>query len=159
MKMITVFIMACFLAGCSSLPNLGGFNIKFLNLPCIVPFMKGNYLTCNTINITINNKNIVIPQNFKTDGISSPNVLSSVFPHIDPETLETAILHDYLYESCEYSRKEADRIFYTALLQKNVSHIKAKLMYLGVRHFGDKYYGKNGCRNKFENDYKNAEKT
>ncbi len=52
------------------------------------------------------------------------------------------MLHDWLYQSHNYpelpnrNRKEADAIFYEAMLVGGAKKWKAKIMYYGVRLFG-----------------------
>lgn len=71
---------------------------------------------------------IVVPKGFKTDKHTLPS-----------------ILHDYLYD-CGYkyriSRKQADKIFYDAMIKNNVARITANVMWFCVRAFARKHYNK-----------------
>ncbi len=52
---------------------------------------------------------------------------------------KAAVLHDWIYKTHWrnlYTRKQADQIFYEAMLVGKTPRWKAKLMYYGVRLFG-----------------------
>ena len=54
-----------------------------------------------------------------------------------------AVIHDWLYKhgaSIGISQKEADGIFYEAMICSGVNAVKAWLMYRGVRMFGNSSY-------------------
>lgn len=78
---------------------------------------------------------IVVPKGFKTDFASIP---------IGKHTLPS-VLHDYLYD-CGYkygiSRKQADKIFYDAMIKSHVNRITANVMRFCVRVFAHKRYNK-----------------
>lgn len=102
---------------------------------------------------------VEIPKGFVTDLASVPCLLRPIF---NPGGLcrYSAIVHDYLYDCLgwvatthnrdrsgelirrasplvkRYTRKEADEIFYEALLCEGMAKWKAALMYRGVRVFG-----------------------
>jgi len=50
-------------------------------------------------------------------------------------------LHDALYASKIFNRKDCDKYFYKALKARGVSSIIAKEMYLGVRFGGEAHFG------------------
>lgn len=81
---------------------------------------------------------VVVPQGFKTDLASTPNVVWRMFPKLGPWT-GAAIIHDYLYREKpgDVSRYEADRIFYQLLREDGVLHGIARIMYRAVREFGE----------------------
>lgn len=87
---------------------------------------------------------IVIPKGFKTDFASIPRIFWNIIAPIGKHTL-ASVLHDYLYESgYKYgiSRKQADKIFYDAMIKSHVSRITANVMWFCVRVFARKHYNK-----------------
>lgn len=51
-----------------------------------------------------------------------------------------AVIHDYLYTTGELSRKDSDRVFYSALRSSGTARWRAWLMWGGVRIGGRKRY-------------------
>lgn len=51
-----------------------------------------------------------------------------------------ATVHDYLYQTAMFSRKECDRIFYLALRDEGVARWRAWMMWAGVRIGGASSY-------------------
>ena len=88
------------------------------------------------------NNRVTVPAGFVTDFTSSPQMLWNIIPQWDRYG-KASILHDYLYFSKEKSRKEADKIFYEAMLVSGVKKWKTKIIYWTVRMFGKKAYDKN----------------
>lgn len=82
---------------------------------------------------------IVVPIGFITDLASIPRCLWSILPPHDYYA-KAAILHDYLYKEAIGTKKEADRIFYEALLVTGMKKWLAKLFYLGVKLGGKGNY-------------------
>lgn len=80
-------------------------------------------------------KYIRVPASFITDFASSPFFLWSWLPPFGKYTKAT-VLHDYLYRVKSRTRKQADLIFYEAMLVAGTPTWKARLMYYGVRFFG-----------------------
>lgn len=79
---------------------------------------------------------IFVPKNFITDGASCPKILWSLCAPMSGPQAEAAVLHDYLYsKDCplQYSRKEADDIFYDAMISNGTGMLRAYLIYKGVR--------------------------
>ena len=88
------------------------------------------------------NYHIIVPAGFETDYASIPRIL---WPILSPwgNYREAAVVHDYLYQNIGkiktptsfvcYNRKACDKIFLLAMLLSNVSTIKAKTLYHGVR--------------------------
>lgn len=84
-------------------------------------------------------KVITVPMNFVTDGASCPKVLWSLCAPMSGGQAEAAVLHDYLYsKDCDlpYTRKQADNLFYDAMVSNGVSKARAWLIYMGVRAGG-----------------------
>jgi hypothetical protein len=75
---------------------------------------------------------ITVPVKFETDFASVPRIFWAVISPIDTHA-KAAVIHDYLYYTGQYSRKEADKIFKEALEVLNVAPWKVWCMYRGVR--------------------------
>jgi len=84
---------------------------------------------------------ISVPRGFATDFASVPRIF---WPLICPygKQGKAAVIHDYLYQSGERPRKEADDIFREAMGVLGVSSWKKFLMYWAVRIFGKFAYKK-----------------
>ena len=92
---------------------------------------------------------VSVNKGFLTDFASVPEAL---WFWISPfgKHQEAALLHDKLYSTGGQlkglknflTRKEADELFYEVMLKDGVNKVKAKLMKLGVRLFGWKYWKK-----------------
>lgn len=115
--------------------------IRFFENPCFTPIGKYRYEICADLRMSVNDTIIVIPKGFQTDFASIPKVLWSFVSPMDDQLMLPALLHDFLYRSEFYSRKESDCIFYDALRYQYVSIWKATLMYYTVRLAGWRYYG------------------
>ena len=82
---------------------------------------------------------VTVPEGFECDGASVPRFLwSSVSPQIDPRTLRGAVVHDYLYRNAphDWTRKEADELFYDFIREDGLAWWTAQKAYWGVRLFG-----------------------
>lgn len=83
-----------------------------------------------------------VPMGFCTDFASIPRLLqTAVGSPAGGKYRRAAVLHDYLYRSCQLSREEADALFYEAMISSGVSRRKARQLYLGVRFGGASSYG------------------
>ena len=78
---------------------------------------------------------ITVPRLFVTDFASVPRPFFWLIPPWGRYG-KAAIVHDYLYPSENYSRKQADDIFLEAMIVLEVAPWRRKLMYWGVRAFG-----------------------
>jgi len=78
---------------------------------------------------------IHVPAGFITDFASVPWFLWAWLPYWGRYG-KAAVLHDHIYQTHSRTRKEADDIFYEAMLVGGTKHWKARVMYLGVRWFG-----------------------
>lgn len=85
---------------------------------------------------------IEVPSGFITDFASIPRVFWVILPKWGRYG-NASVVHDYLYFTKERSRKEADDIFYEAMIVSKTNKIIAKIMYYAVRLFGSFAYNKN----------------
>ena len=83
-------------------------------------------------------KIIHVDPGFRTDFASIPRVLWRILPKNDIYD-PAAVLHDYGYRN-SMTRKEADDLFYEAMIVLGVSSWKARSMWLAVRAFGGSSY-------------------
>lgn len=83
---------------------------------------------------------IKVPVDFLYDGASVPRLASILFPRKGGLYDRAACLHDWLYGTHILPRKEADRLFYKAMLSDNVPKWKAYLIYKAVRVGGSSSY-------------------
>jgi len=81
------------------------------------------------------NDYIHVPADFITDFASIPWVLWAFLPAWGKYG-KAAVLHDWLYQTHCKTRKEADDIFYKAMLVSGTKEWKAWIMYYAVRIFG-----------------------
>lgn len=93
------------------------------------------------LTVIYNGKVLTVPAGFQSDGASVPQFLwDSVSPQIDPRTLRGAVVHDFLYRTTprNWTRKEADELFYDFIRADGLGWWRAQTAYLGVRLFGAK---------------------
>jgi len=83
---------------------------------------------------------ITVQKGFIYDGASIPRSLWSIVGCPMDYAYESCI-HDALYASKIFNRKECDKYFYKALKTRGVSLLIAKEMYLGVRFGGEAHFG------------------
>ncbi|CAB4149030.1 Campylobacter phage CGC-2007, Cje0229 [uncultured Caudovirales phage] len=126
-------------AGCIPVPS-NDFEVTFHDVACIKPFKGYHYLTCKNLDVSINHITIIIPQDYQTDLASIPRWLWPFVAPTNSSFIAPSILHDYLYSCKGYTRREADDIFYRALIKNEVNMLRAYEMYLAVRIFGGKHY-------------------
>lgn len=135
---VTLLILIKPAKACELITN---YQIKFGAHPCIKPYKKYDYLTCHAIPVTINEKQISIPQDFQTDLASIPRWMWPVVAPAHSKLMQASILHDYLYtEPNGFNRKEIDSIFYDVLVKNGVDKTHAYLMYNAVRLFGGSHF-------------------
>lgn len=78
---------------------------------------------------------------FKFDGASIPRILWSIAGcPMGGKYSSASCIHDALYASRLFARKDCDKIFHRAMLASGVDIVTAKQMYLAVRKFGDEPY-------------------
>lgn len=92
----------------------------------------------------------VIPPGFETDFASVPRSLWNILPPIGKHN-KAALLHDWLYVNNIGTRKQADKLFYNVMLQHDVERTAARIMYLGVRIGGKKWWKAKGNKRVFKN--------
>ena len=78
---------------------------------------------------------ITVPAGFVTDFASVPRALWAIEPPLG-DAGKAAVLHDWLYETGERSRADADAIFLEAMAVLEVEWWKRRLIYRAVRVFG-----------------------
>lgn len=88
--------------------------------------------------LKINDKevSITIPEGFESDGGTIPRV----FGYFSDLAFRGYFVHDYIYTTNIYSRKEADKILKSCLEYEGVSFMDRNIIYLAVRLFGAKHY-------------------
>lgn len=88
--------------------------------------------------IYINNDiEIIVKEDFKTDGASIPKTGWTIFGHpFQGEYIESAIVHDALYSSQILTKEDSDMLFLEMLEEQKVNNLKANLMYSAVKIFG-----------------------
>ena len=82
---------------------------------------------------------ITVPKGYVTDFASVPRALWAIEPPLG-DAGKAAVLHDWLYETGERSRAEADRIFLEAMQVLEVEWWKRRLIHRAVRMFGSGGY-------------------
>lgn len=82
---------------------------------------------------------VVVPAGYATDFASVPRLLWAVEPPLG-DAGKAAVLHDWLYETGERPRLEADRIFAEAMAVLEVPGWKRRLIHHAVRLFGARGY-------------------
>lgn len=89
---------------------------------------------------------IVVPKGFVTN-YASIEVLHNIFLYplyalVAGYGNYASTVHDYLYHTQAFSRKECDRIFYDALRAEGVAKWRAAIFWMGVRLGGSKAYNR-----------------
>ena len=94
---------------------------------------------------------IKVPRGFITDFASSP---SQVWWLIPPwgRYGKAAVIHDYLYQTHQRTRKEADNIFREAMGVLRVEPWRIFLMFWGVRLFGWLAWRSDATKGKYESN-------
>lgn len=121
---------------------MSGFKTNFVNVK-IYRYGEMPELTKDLIYETDSQK-FIVPKGFKTDFASIPRIFWTIIAPIGKHTLP-AVLHDYLYTDgykLGISRKQADKIFYNAMIDSHVARITANIMWFCVRVFAFRHYNK-----------------
>jgi hypothetical protein len=87
---------------------------------------------------------ILVPKGFVTDYASSGRIGGLLIPKIG-KSRKPSVIHDYLYakdSKYNYTRKEADKIFYEALKVVDMGLFRRSIAYSAVRLFGFLRYKK-----------------
>jgi hypothetical protein len=78
---------------------------------------------------------ITVPSGFRTDYASIPKLFWSIVGSPSNYAPASAV-HDYLYRGRILKRKQADEVFFRAMIDSDISHETAYLFYVAVRSFG-----------------------
>lgn len=101
---------------------------------------QGNvYTLLEDIAVIWNGRALLLPAGFKSDGASVPRFFWRwVFPPGDSRALLAAFAHDFVYRTHpeDWTRSDADKMFYDLLRLNGMPYFNAKRAYLGVRLFG-----------------------
>ena len=78
---------------------------------------------------------VLVQVGYRTDLASVPRLAWRIVPRDHGPARRPAVLHDHIYtdQTHRFSKAEADRIFYEALLDEGVGPVLAWLMYTAVR--------------------------
>lgn len=82
---------------------------------------------------------IIVKVGFVTDLASIPKLFWNILPPFGAYTA-AAVVHDYLYQAHEHTRRHADAIFLAAMKELKVSRWKRALMHRAVWAFGRASY-------------------
>ena len=98
-------------------------------------------------NFTVSTRygDVTVPALFLYDGSSMPTfgqVLLNLTP-FEPRIRAAALVHDYLYATHKFTKKQSDQIYYDLLIQNGVKRWKAWTSYKGLWFGGGKSW-KNG---------------
>lgn len=118
-------------------------SIEFKKKVCLEPYHKNAFKLCESLPVVVDDDLVMIPVGFKTDLASIPRIIYPIYSPNDRDSIGPAILHDFLY-CCDkrYTKREADDIFYYALLQNKVPTFKSMMYYGAVRFFGETSFQK-----------------
>lgn len=95
------------------------------------------YEVIRSINYIVNGTRIDVPEGFTTDGASIPRLFwFTTGTPFSPHYLRGAIIHDYIYQTGKTSRKYADQVIYSYLLQDGTSKYNATKIYYALRLAG-----------------------
>lgn len=76
---------------------------------------------------------IEVPAGFLTDLASIPWPASLLIPRNDPVHAAAAVAHDWLYSQQPISRKDADNLFHSILVDDGERVTRSFLMWIGLR--------------------------
>lgn len=83
---------------------------------------------------------VIVPAGFVTDFSSVPR-LPLVHMVLADMAQRAAVVHDYLYSTAVYTRKQADDVLMEAMTISGIPWAKRQAIYLGVRVGGASHYG------------------
>lgn len=151
LKLICFFILSFFSVYVITISNkINKYAIQLKNPIGIIPFDGIEYILDKPLCIQVNNREITIPQGFKTDLASIPRLLWPLFSPNESDTVYPAILHDYLYTCGGWvRRKYADDVLYAFLLERGYPKYKAFPFYLVARIFGSTHFQKRNDKCEF----------
>ena len=78
------------------------------------------------------------PRGFIYNGLSQPWLAGVLLfiSRFDPRVRAATCIHDYLYKTGLYPRKEADEIYYDLMVLNGIDHFRARVHYAFLRAFG-----------------------
>ncbi len=142
MKLLKIFPMILVVSGCTK----DILDTAFTTEVCIKPYKNYYYHTCHDIKFSVDGKQFIIPKGFKTDLASFPKIAWPIMAPAHSSLIRPAIVHDWFYrKTCDFTRIQADLIFYHMLKNDGITNLRASLMYYAVRWFGYKYYNEDYC--------------
>jgi len=122
--------------------------IKIAKEPCFYPLKNYDFTLCEDFTFSVDGVSQTIPKGFTTDWATIPRFLWSVYSPNKAETIPAAVIHDYLYFCPQQrSRKEADSIFYDALVYQGFSKRTAFKYWMAVRIFGNSHFNQGALCN------------
>lgn len=85
--------------------------------------------------ITAARRRVTVPVGYRTDLASVPRFAWRIVPRDHEDARRPAVVHDYIYTDLThlYTKSEADRTFYEALLEEGMPKPLAWLMWCAVR--------------------------
>jgi hypothetical protein len=143
MNSTIIIALALLLTACHKQPI---YDVNFKSQICLSYYQGNEYNICNPIKLVINEIPFVIPKGFQADLSIIPIPLWLFISPFDPEVIKATVLHDYLYKNtCWYTKKDIDLIFYDTLLEHNTPRWRADITYYTVRLFGRHHYCEENC--------------
>ena len=116
--------------------------VIFLNELDLTVLSDDSFRLASPFYVMLGGKEVIIPTEFKTDLASVPRI-PIVYLAVGGRGHKAAVVHDWLYQTGIYPRKECDAFFYHALRESGVGYFYAMAMYNGVRIGGSAYYDAN----------------
>ena len=121
----------------------------FLSILKLIPNStdEDSWVLAEQFSYQYNETVITVPAGYITNLASTPKIIWGILPPFGYYS-RGAVVHDWLYSNqgnlptFKYSRKDADKIFYTAMLESSVNKFKAQLIYRAVRLFGWSHWKK-----------------
>jgi hypothetical protein len=118
----------------------------FLTPVCIKPYKAYRYHTCSDIEFVIDKEHYSIPKAFQTDLASIPKIAWPIMAPSHSSLIRPAIVHDWFYrKTCDFTRKQADLIFYHMLRNEGIGVMRASIMFYAVRFFGWPFFNRDYC--------------
>lgn len=101
---------------------------SFTKHTAIAPTDNWNWITTEWFRYYVgelnSNEYIDVPAWFEFDGASVPNIFGIFIQKVEPDTITSACLHDYLYiNRREYGLIKSDQIFLESLIVRNIPHL------------------------------------
>lgn len=143
MKRLTGMLLGLCVSACSV-----NHEIKIPKEPCFYPFKNYDFTLCTDFTFSVNGNNRTIPQGFTTDWATIPRIFWTFYSPSKAETIPAAVIHDFLYFCPQtMTRREADSIFYDALVFQGFPKRTAFNYWIAVRVFGSPHFNKGAICN------------